>query len=445
MGRKRKGMKGFYRGLDKEGRVAWLKSPYAEEEANKMHDNMRDQILSMHDEIRATADQAIIEISYGNDQEAEDLMRKGAEIFKDSERLSDLYETFPKRKQKKYDWTQRYSKFQEFYQMKKQGSINDTDGSDPRKVQAKIEGYGEHYNENDLETIRAYVLERASQRERENRYDAWKKGDRTVPDDPERYTPLQKDQVSKREMKRIDRLANGSESIEDYLSQGKFPRLEMSQANPIEKSFIKTTDKLLQEDRDNKYDQINKFSASIYARAMTHGYKGINSDNGSIRELHKIIRQDYEEYKQWQSENPDKSMNDYFNNQKEKSGSQYDSSIGSLNEDSEKNEETSADREDRINRDDLYDEEEETYSRRARKGRSSIQTVRKRLLYRIVSMIPNMLNMGRARIVSRGGVLTGVGINTKLFNFLIYDNQHKAAIYDGVPGSSRRYQKYKNI
>jgi len=443
MGRKRKGMKGFYRGIDREGRVAWLKSPHAEEEANKMHDNMRDQILSMHDEIRATADQAIIEMSYGNDQEAEDLMRKGAEIFKDSERLSDLYETFPKRKQKKYDWTQRYSKFQEFYQMKKQGNVNDTDGSDPRKVQAKIEGYGESYNENDLETIRTYVLERANQRERENRYASWKKGDRNIPDDPKRYTPLQRDQVSKREMKRIDSLANGEESIEDYLSQGKFPRLEMSQANPIEKSFIKTTDKLLQEDRNKKYDQINKFSSSIYARAMTHGYKGIDSDNGSIRELHQIIKKDYEKYKQWKSENPDKSMNNYFNTQEEEYEDQYNSSAIPLNKDLGKNEESSTDRKDRI--DDDFHEEEERYSERARKGRSSIQTARKRLLYHVVSMIPNMLNIGRARIVSRGGVLTGVGINTKLFNFLIYDNQHKAAVYDSIPGSSRKHQKYRNF
>lgn len=442
MGRKRKGMKGFYRGLDKEGRVAWLKSPHAEEEANKMHDNMRDQILSMHDEVRATADQAIIEISYGNEEEAEELMRKGAEIFKDSERLSDLYETFPKRRKKKYDWTQRYVKFQEFYKMKQQGNVNDTDGSDPRKVQAKIEGYGESYTETDLNTIRAYVLERANQRERENRYDAWKKGDRNVPDDPTRYTTMQRDHLSKVEMQRIDRLANGKDSIEDYISQGKFPRLEMSQANAIERSFVRTTDKLLQDDRNEKYDQINKFSASIYARAMTQGYKGINSENGSIRDLNEIIKEDYQDYQKWKDNNPDQSMNDYFNSQKQ----DYDDNEDSNTLDEENtHEDTDIDTTHDSYNDDDFHNDEETSTPEMRKTRSSVPTMRKRLLFKIISMLPNVLNIGRARVTSRGGVLTGVGINTRLFNFLVYDNQHKAANYDGISGSSKRYQKYRNV
>lgn len=444
MGRKRKGMKGFYRGIDKEGRVAWLKSPHAEEESNKMHKNMRDQILSMHDEVRATADQAIIELSYGNEEEAEELMRKGAEIFKDSERLSDLYETFPKRRKKKYDWTQRYAKFQEFYKMKQQGDINDTDGSDPRKVQAKIEGYGEPYTETDLNTIRAYVLERANQRERENRYDEWKRGSRDVPDDSARYTPLQRDHLSRVEMQRIDRLANGEDSIEDYISQGKFPTLDMSQANAIERSFIRTTDKLNQDDRDKQYDQINKFSASIYARAMTKGYKGINNENGSIRDLDKMIKEDYQEYQEWQSNNPDQSMNDYFNSQKQ----DYDDNENSNpieNDNTHENVNSSESTPDDNYSDEDFHDDEEVSTSETRRQRSSVPTMRKRLLFKIISMLPNVLNIGRARVTSRGGVLTGVGINTRLFNFLIYDNQHKAANYDGVAGSSKRYQKYRNV
>ena len=91
----------------------------------------------------------------------------------------------------------------------------------------------------------------------------------------------------------------------------------MSQANAIERSFVRTTDKLLQDDRNEKYDQINKFSASIYARAMTQGYKGINSENGSIRDLNEIIKEDYQDYQKWKDNNPDQSMNDYFNSQKQ--------------------------------------------------------------------------------------------------------------------------------
>ena len=444
MGRKRKGMKGFYRGIDKEGRVAWLKSPHAEEEANKMHENMRDQILSMHDEVRATADQAIIELSYGNEEEAEELMRKGAEIFKDSERLSDLYETFPKRRKKKYDWTQRYAKFQEFYKMKQQGDVNDTDGSDPRKVQAKIEGYGEPYTETDLNTIRAYVLERTNQRERENRYDEWKKGARDVPDDSARYTPLQRDYLSRVEMQRIDRLANGEDSIEDYISQGKFPTLDMSQANAIERSFIRTTDKLHQDDRNKQYDQINKFSASIYARAMTQGYKGINNENGNIRDLDKMIKEDYQDYQEWQANNSDQSMNDYFNSQKQDYDDNEDSNTienDSTHEDVASSESTPDDN----YSDEDFHNDEEISAPAMRRQRSSVPTMRKRLLFKIISMLPNVLNIGRARVTSRGGVLTGVGINTSLFNFLVYDNQHKAANYDGMPGSSKRYQKYTNV
>lgn len=444
MGRKRKGMKGFYRGIDKEGRVAWLKSPHAEEEANKMHKNMRDQILSMHDEVRATADQAIIELSYGNEEEAEELMRKGAEIFKDSERLSDLYETFPKRRKKKYDWTQRYAKFQEFYKMKQQGDVNDTDGSDPRKVQAKIEGYGEPYTETDLNTIRSYVLERANQRERENRYDKWKKGSRDVPDDPIRYTPLQRDHLSRVEMQRIDRLANGEDSIEDYISQGKFPTLDMSQVNAIERSFIRTTDKLHQDDRNKQYDQINKFSASIYARAMTQGYKGIDNENGNIRDLDKIIKEDYQDYQEWRANNPDQSMNDYFNSQKQDYDDNEDSNPienDNTHEDVNSSESTPDDN----YSDEDFRNDEEVSTPEMRKQRSSVPTMRKRLLFKIISMLPNVFNIGRARVTSRGGVLTGIGINTRLFNFLIYDNQHMAANYDGVAGSSKRYEKYRNV
>lgn len=447
MGRKRKGMKGFYRGLDKEGRVAWLKNPDADEEASKMYNSVRDQILSMQDEVRATADQAVIELSHGNEEAAEELMKKGAEIYKDSERLSHLFENFPKRKKRMYDWTQNYARFQEYYANKKKGvNVNDTDGSDPKAIQAKIEGYGDLYDEVDLATIRDYVHQRTAQRERENRYESWKKGNRDVPDDPDRYTPLQRDQLSRMEMEKLDRLANGEDSIEDYLKKGGFPNVEMSQATSMEKAFMRTTKRLMEEDRNKKFDEINKFSASIYARAMTGGYKGLNNDNASMSVLRETIKDNYNDYRKWKQDNPDSSMNDYFNAQDK----EYEESRGNSPE--QGNTPESINTPEPIGRSQPRDDgevsdsdSEREHYRQMRQQRTSIPTGVKGLVRRLVSMLPNVFNFGRLRITSRGGTVTGVGVQSGIFNFLVYDSQHKAAIYDGMPGSSRRSRKARQV
>lgn len=463
MGRKRKGMRGFYRGIDRNGRVAWLKSPHAEEEANKMRDNIHDQLISMQDEIFATNNQAIVEMAHGNEETAEELMRKNAELFKDSKRLKDLYDTYPIRKRKLYDWTRRYAQFQEFNKMKRDGSVNDTDGSDPRRVQAKIEGYGAAYDEKDLADLRKHITERASQRERENRYDSWKKGDKEVPDDVERYSPLQRDQLSKREMQRIRNLAYGEDSIEEYLQKGKFPDVDMAQTNPTERAFIRTVDKLLQEDRNKNFDQQNKLAALIYARAMTKGYKGFHGESGNIRDLHKMIKNDYEEYKQWKQHYPNKSMQDYLvtnedyyskdqsqsendnaeNNTAESNASESSASANNTAETNtaESNTPTSGNHAGHDGAENVSQNNRRQPQYPVRRPSSSVSTRAKSLMRRIISYLPNVFNVGKIRINSRGGTITGVGIQTGVFNILLYDQQHKAAIYDGLPGSSRRSKR----
>lgn len=342
MGSKRKEMRGFYRGMDRLGRVAWLKDPASEEEVREMHKSAQDQVFDMQMEVRATAEQAVIEKERGNREEAEELMKKGAQIFKDSERLSYLCENFPTRKEKMDQWGARYRQFQKFYNARKDGSV-DTVAKKSFLPNKKLESLARDYDYNDFLMIQSYVDYSIERKEYENRYQEWKK---------KKASPYNSQEVKDAPG---DKFPNGSQDESGVDNQVSFEddapghNYSNSEDDPRFTSAPQSNDEFTQEENDDSHSETREMPVADQAVSAAT-----------------------------------------------------------------------------------------TSSQREKAMSASVQTRRQVLLTAIIRSLPARFNLGGFRIHTRGGKITGVGINRSVFNFMLYDQSHKAAIYDGLVGSSKK-------